>query len=382
MTVNGFQPHRFRYDIDGIITVASAVRLPELQLFRTEAALEPDLVIDVGPVGGLRPRRRTSLDREGDRLVYREHLGSLASNFEVEMGTPVSVRVGPLLAMSRHVLYTNVVEALLRFLFVRKGRMLLHAACIGLRGQGILLSAKTDTGKTSTILRLLQKEAGVFFSDDMTIIDVHGNARRYPKPLTISAHTLQATPQNGLRVRERVALYLQSRVHSRTGRSVGKTLGQRNLPIMSINSMVQAVVPPPKYLITDLVRCQIGGEIRMSRFFLIERGIPRLIEPVPHEDAVEQLIANTDDAYGFPPYAQLAPQLVIGGDGYTRLRQVERVILSEALRRVPVLRLRVDDFSWPELILDQLAAGIAEPVPAAPLGSAVGRVAEEVAATP
>jgi hypothetical protein len=151
---------------------------------------------------------------------------------------------------------------------------------------------------------------------------------------------------------------------------------------MSINSMVQAVVPPPKYLITDLVRCQIGGEIRMSRFFLIERGTPRLVEPVPHEDAVEQLIANTDDAYGFPPYAQLAPQLVIGGDGYTRLRQVERVILSEALRRVPVLRLRVDDFSWPELILDQLAAGVAEPVPAAPLASAVGRVAEEVAATP
>lgn len=354
MSTTGRSSQRFRYDIDGVVRVASAVALPELQIFRTDGLPSPDLVIAVAPVGGLAPRRRTSLSRVGDSLIYREHLGSLGSNFQVEMGTPIVVTAGPLLARSPHVLYTNIVEALLRFLFVKKGRMLLHAACISLEGRGVLLSAKTDTGKTSTLLQLLSDHGGTFLSDDMTIIDADATAYRYPKPLTISKHTLSAVPQNRLRLGQRAALSVQSRVHSRTGRSIGKRLGQTNLPIMSINSLVQAVIPPPKYMITDLVDCQIGTKLRMSRFYIIERGGPRAVTRLSHEDAIEQLINNTEDAYGFPPYAQLAPQLIVGGEGYESLRATERAILSAALRDIPVTRMRVDDFSWPALIMQDL----------------------------
>lgn len=355
---NGSSSQRYNYDIDGIIKVASAVRLPELQFFATPRVSQPDLVIEVAPVGGLRPRSRRSLVANGHRLVYREHLGSLASNFEIDLGSPVTVIASPLLALSRHVLYTNIVEALLRFLFIERGRMLLHAACLGLDGRGVLLSALTDTGKTSTILRLLTDRGGVFLSDDMTIIDSQGTASRYPKPLTISAHTLAAVPQNHLRARERVALYIQSRVHSRTGRSVGKRLGDVNLPIMTINAIVQVAVPPPKYMITDLVPCQIERQVPITDLFIIERGGPRAATPVEPGEAIEELITNTEDAYGFPPYAQVAPQLVIDGRDYLGLCQREREILSSALRAVPVTRLRTDDFGWASLISAQLGGGL------------------------
>lgn len=348
------------YDIDGLLRVVSDVALPELKVFRSTGVSNPDLIIRVGLAGGLRPRNQSSLTRQNGHLIYREHLGSLASNFRVKFGPPMLVTASPLLALSPHVLYTNIVEPLLRFLFVKQDRMLLHAACIGLSGQGVLLSAKTDTGKTSTILRLLQWRTGSFLSDDMTIIDRDGTAYRYPKPLTISAHTLSAVPQNRLNLRQRSTLAVQSRLHSRGGRSVGKSLGERNLPIMSMNAVVQAVIPPPKYAITELVACAIQRQIRMDRLFIIERGAPRLRLRLDAETALEELIANTEDAYGFPPYATMAPQLVIGGDDYTTMRARERAILASALAGVEIVRLRVDDFSWPERISQEIPAVGAE----------------------
>ena len=67
--------------------------------------------------------------------------------------------------------YTNVVEALLRFVLVSRGYMLLHSACLELDGHGVMLTARTDTGKTGTILRLLREHGGGFLSDDMTIVE-------------------------------------------------------------------------------------------------------------------------------------------------------------------------------------------------------------------
>jgi len=357
----GSRPHRYTYNIANLISVVSDVQLPELQFFRTDSVSVPDLVIEKGLVGGVTPQPRVKLETHGSRVVYREHLGSLAANFEVDMGSPVRVRVGPLLALSPHVLYTNVVEALLRFLFVKKDRILLHAACLGLDGKGVLLSAKTDTGKTSTILRLLRQRRGTFLSDDMTIIDRDGMAYRYPKPLTISAHTLRAVPQNCLQLRQRATLYLQSRLHSRTGRTAGKRLAQANVPIMSINALVQAAVPPPKYMITDLVSCDIGRQVAINHFYIIERGEPRNLSRVPSHEAVAELLANTDDAYDFPPYAQLAPLLVLGGEDYRQLRRREQAILVSALRSVGVMRLRTPDFSWASLVAAQLSPNIPDP---------------------
>jgi dolichol-phosphate mannosyltransferase len=338
----------YRYDIAGILAVESAVQLRELGFFRTDDLAEPDLRIVINRTGSL-PTLRTRFVAEGDRLHYREQLGAAGANFRIQMGSPVVISVNRLLARSPHVLYTNIIEAFLRFLLVSKGYVLLHSASLAAGEHAVLLSALTDTGKTSTVIRLVRERGYRFLSDDMTIISADGRAISYPKPMTLSYHTMSAIAGQDLTRRQRAALAIQSRLHSKTGRSVGQRLGRFNIPIMSINSVVQWLVPPPKYHINSLFDCEVGGEAPIRHVFLLERG-EAFREEISAEDAIDQLIDNTDDAYGFPPFATFAPHLRIGGDDYPTLRRTEREILAASLTDARIWRLRVPGHEWAEVL--------------------------------
>ena len=89
-------------------------------------------------------------------------------------------------------LYTNVVEPILRWTFASKGYALVHAACFADGDQAFMLTARTDTGKTTTTLKLLDHYPYSFLSDDLTIVCPDGRVLAYPKPLTISRHTVHA----------------------------------------------------------------------------------------------------------------------------------------------------------------------------------------------
>jgi hypothetical protein len=280
---------------------------------------------------------------------YTEHLGRLGANFRLELGKTITIEVGPLLARSPHVVYTNIVEALLRFVMVSRGRMLLHSACVTLDGVGVMLSALTDTGKTATVLRLLRDHGGHFLSDDMTVIDPHGNAVCFPKPLTISSHTLRAVQANDLTPAEWRRLQLQSRLHSKGGRSLALTLAKFNIPIMGINAITQMLVPPPKYTVDRLVPCRMGSSTKVEELFIIERGTPHISE-IDRVTTLERMIENTDDAYGFPPFRYLAPAITVGGQGYAELRQREREILASFLSNVRTRVVGSDTFGWADEI--------------------------------
>ncbi len=71
--------------------------------------------------------------------------------------------------------------------------------------------------------------------------------------------------------------------------------------------------------------------------------MPELMESIDHAQAVDELLENTEDAYGFPPYSSLAPHLKIGGNCRDDLQRMEREILSSALVAVKVRRIRVPD---------------------------------------
>ena len=58
--------------------------------------------------------------------------------------------------------------------------------------------------------------------------------------------------------------------------------------------------------------------------------------------ALETLVDNTDDAYGFPPFRQMAPSIVIGEDDYAELRRKERAILTSGDAEHPGPRHRVE----------------------------------------
>jgi dolichol-phosphate mannosyltransferase len=343
----------FRYDVHGIVTIGSPVILKELESFRSQHLRGPlDIEIRAGIVGDGRWRRRTRVTQYPSAPAaawYEEHLGRHGADFSVEMGDTIQVVVGPMLMRSPHVLYTNIIEALLRFVMVSRGYMLLHAACLELDGRGVMMSALTDTGKTGTILRLLRENESKFLSDDMTILSPDGTALTYPKPLTISQHTLRAVNAGDLTKKEWRRLKLQSRLHSKEGRGIGSRLGDMNVPIMSMNAFTQYVVPPPKYDVDRLVPCEKTRSVHVQDLFIIERNEYALSE-LDASTLVDELIVNTDDAYGFPPFRYFAPALVIDGMGYEELRAEERKILASALTGVRARRLATPDFSWADRI--------------------------------
>src|SRR5215208_3729211 len=339
----------FSYNIHNIIQVASMFELPELEYFRVPA-LTADPDIRVRLERRRKERRKASRNggiprRDQNNIHYAESLGRHGFEVTISNKNTVEVAVSPILKYSLHVLYTNVVEPILRWTFVRKGYALVHAACVAFDGQAVLVTARTDTGKTSTILRTVDNYDCSFLSDDMTIVSREGHVMSFPKPLTISNHTLSAVNANStLTWWERIALQFQSRLHSKSGRKVGLNLSKSSLPAATMNAIVQMIVPPPKYMVHRLIpKVSYANSATLSRAVIIERG-EELEEALRHEQAVETFVRNAEDAYGFPPYPILADSLSTwqGQD----LHPQEQAIVDDALQSIPTVRLRDPKFNW------------------------------------
>jgi hypothetical protein len=195
-----------------------------------------------------------------------------------------------------------------------------------------MLSALTDTGKTATVLRLLREHGGRFLSDDMTIVDEHGVATCFPKPLTISAHTLRAVQSGDLTPSEWRHLRFQSRLHSKGGRSFALTLARFNVPIMGSTRSPRCSSPRQRSVdrLVRPVRTHHPGEK-----FVIERGKPRLtLDPAA---TLERALVNTDDAYGFPPFRYPPPAITIGGQATPSCARAGRSFRASSQVRTRVL---------------------------------------------
>jgi dolichol-phosphate mannosyltransferase len=344
----------FNYDIQGLIRVRSRVGLPELAAFNVDHAVEPDLIVRRRWLGG-GPRLRVAVESDPDGTIrYREHFGALSAAFDITPGKVITLDANWLLMWSHHVLYTNMVEPLLRFMLVTRGHVLLHCAAIEAPAGAVLLSAQTDTGKTSTVLRLLMGHTWRFIADDMAIVSPDGVVLSYPKPMTLSSHTMSAVNDRVLPLADRLMLGVRSRLHSREGRAVGHALGRRNIPIVTLNAWVQLCVPPPKYHVTSLVDCELADRAPIDALVMMERGTPALAERAAEDFTIERLLENTDDAYTFPPFSEMAPKLVIDGVDYPTLRARERELLAEAVASARRFRIRIEGYAWADVIPELL----------------------------
>jgi dolichol-phosphate mannosyltransferase len=340
----------YQYDVHGIVRITSTVNLPELAAFNVTHRVEPDIVIRRRLVGG-GPRLHVATVKGADGVIrYREHLGGLSAAFDASIGERVELDANWLLTWSHHVLYTNMVEPLLRFWLVSRGYVLLHCAAIDAERGAVIMSAETDTGKTSTVLRLLMQRSWGFISDDMAILTAGGEILSYPKPMTLSSHTMGAVNDQALPWADRVMLAIRSRVHSKGGRSAGHALGRLNVPIVTINAWVQLLVPPPKYHVQSLIDCDMTDRAPIDSVILMERGAPPLAEVPGFELTIDRLIENTDDAYTFPPFAAFAPMITFGELDYAALRSRERRLLKTAVAKAWRVRVRVAGHNWSELI--------------------------------
>jgi dolichol-phosphate mannosyltransferase len=367
----------FFYDVHGIVTVSSDVRLPELEGFRSEGSGATAMIrVRTGRLratqngdlatqnGDLATQNGDLATQNGDLLhalsphvlQYDERLGPLGFGMRIEARSSIDVLASPLLRRSPHVLYTNVVEPILRWTFVEKGYALVHGACITAGDDAYMITARTDTGKTTTILKTLAQSRGCgFVSDDLTLVAPDGRVFTYPKPLTISRHTVAALENTQLSRRQRVTLILQSRVHSRSGRKFAFLLTRSGLPVATINAIVQLIVPPPKYHVEQLVPGVLkaqGG--KLAGLVVIERGGDGETR-LEDETALDILLENCEDAYGFPPYDQIE-QFLHSRNG-TDLRVAERSIIGTALRGRPATLLASSTMDWYKRLPGVISSG-------------------------
>jgi putative flippase GtrA len=346
------QSFPYNYDIHGIIRIQSMYRLPELGYFRVNKL---DALADI-----VVTTRKQSADKSISRAApakkvvhYDDGLGRIGFDINIDYSVPIVVNVSHLIAHSPHVLYTNVIEPLLRWTFVQRGYALIHAACISFDGKAVLVTAKTDTGKTSTIILTAKNTPSChFLSDDMTIIHRDGTVMNYPKPMTISFHTLRAAKTAPLPQWRRMALQIQSRLHSKSGRKVGLWLGNSKFPAATLSAVVQAIIPPPKYMIDRLIPgVSFAKTAKLTHAIVIERGPVAQIH-LSHDEILQELSVNAEDAYGFPPYPTIG-HLLYTWDGKD-LHEPERAIMSEALNKCDADLLRSANFGWwkgiPELV--------------------------------
>ncbi len=338
----------FNYNIHGIISVVSDAWLPELERFLVDTPIEkPTIRVQIGKPNAARDSKAGG--QAAPNMQYDEGLGPFGFGISITLGETIDVLASPLLKWSPHVLYTNVVEPILRWRFVEQGYALVHGACIGFGQEAYMITARTDTGKTTTILRLLDRQRratdlGSFLSDDLTLLAPDGRVLTYPKPMTISAHTVAAINTPRLSPREQLSLPLQSRLHSREGRKFAMWLARHKLPVATINTLVQLLVPPPKYHVQQLVpHARVASDARLSGLIIIERGGDEDVR-LASQEGLDILLSNCEDAYGFPPYETIKTFLHSANEH--DLPSIEREIIAQSLLNLPATLLRSSSMDW------------------------------------
>lgn len=189
MSVVVSAPETSRYDIHGIVTIVSDGVTPELERFRVAERIEdPTIRVRFGRVaargaGAVRP----APDRT--RIHHRERLAGLRFAVEIDVGERVAIVASPALRHSPHVLYSKVVEPVLRWSLVERGFALVLAACMATDDHGFLILTKSATRRTMRELTSLDRFRCSLLSDHLMLVGSDGRALTYPEPVTLARRT-------------------------------------------------------------------------------------------------------------------------------------------------------------------------------------------------
>jgi dolichol-phosphate mannosyltransferase len=135
------------------------------------------------------------------------------------------------------------------------------------------------------------------------------------------------------------------------------------LPAASINALAQLLIPPPKYPVQRLVPgVRIATTAKVKGVFIIHRSDEKL-EWLDPETTLDIVLANTEDAYGFPPYHTIENFLLNGAP--ENLREIERQIIAGALENASSAMIPSRSYDWAgripaliELIIENRVASV------------------------
>jgi hypothetical protein len=104
----------------------------------------------------------------------------------------VVVRVHP--AFNPYRFYFYVLLPLVKFWLNQRGLTFLHASSVAEGGRAFVLSGWGGTGKTNTLLALLE-EGATYLGDDLSVIDREGHVHPFPRSVSVFDYNLAAFPR-------------------------------------------------------------------------------------------------------------------------------------------------------------------------------------------
>lgn len=291
------------YDIHAILSIASQIPLDELALF--QIASEPEK-IDLQ----IRVDRHGTPSRVPGAICYDEHLGRFGFGLTVMPGDFTEIVVSPLLESSPAFLYTNVVEPVLGWQFIRHGYCLARAGGVQFKQAGVddpaamLINGQPDM--SYGLAQLCETEGTTFLGDDRVIIGRDQRVYSFPKPVT-AGHGMRSGA--GRTLRGALSLRLQRLLYSRPMRRLGLSLTARHLPAATVNTYLQRMIPQPKYPLDTLTQgVRYGGTAPLRSLVLMEKG-DEMHTPAALETAVRRLLEPGVPNIGFNPYPLLVSEL-------------------------------------------------------------------------
>ena len=134
-----------------------------------------------------------------------------------------------------------------------------------------------------------------------------------------------------------------------------RRLGNRNVPIFTINTIGQAIIRPPKFRIEDIVRqrAKIIQKASVDSFFFLERGSKEEIVSIAKDEALTKAIENSDDAFLFPPYKDVLRYLNINGASASDLLLLEKNMVAKLLEKTDAKIVISKSRSWYKAVLDR-----------------------------
>lgn len=291
------------YDIHGLVTVASQIPVNDLAFFQVSG--EPDRV-DLQ----VRIDRHGTPSRVPGSISYDEQLGRFGFGLTVIPGDFTEIVVSPLLEASPAFLYTNVVEPVLQWLFVRRGYCLAYVGGVQQASSGDSMPLATlITGQPDMsygLSRLCETERLAFLGDDRVIIGRDRRVYSFPKPVTANRDMLAGDSRT---LRGSLSLRLQRRLYSRPVRRLGLFLSKRRLPAATVNTYLQRIIPQPKYPLDNLAQgISYGDRAFMGTLVRMEKG-EEDTSSLDLESAVRQLLDPGQRSIGFNPYPLLIDEL-------------------------------------------------------------------------
>lgn len=244
-----WQHQTYFYNIHNLLKVESQVPLAELQYFE-KSPTDSDIDIQI------RLDRQGTPSRLPGGISYDEQLGRFGFGLTVLPEDFTQVIVSPLLERSPSFLFTNIVEPILRWRFVRKEYALVKAAAITRGDSAILIQGEDEMG--NAVSALCQKTGYAFMADDLIIMGKNGRLYGYPKPVTVQQNMVldsALSPSSFVRLwSERVTLAVRRALYTQFTRRIGLWLSARELPAATMNTYLQWLVPQPKQMLGNVIK--------------------------------------------------------------------------------------------------------------------------------